>query len=518
MPVFECGPLPSREWRPLAVAEAAELRVRLETTALVAVSSEGKPVGYVLVQEEGMEQKPSLLLTMSAADILRYWTLLTQEQKAAFIEARAPIIPEALRKLGLTALPGPPLPPDTSMFANFANIYQAFGNLERDVCEAFDKGRESAVAHRLLGQKYDSLPNLLERADRAEKEGGLGDPVLTFVVGLCAKQILKELRRRYQDSHAEFFVAQHAAFEALDGQIARVCRAASGLDLAGLPDSAEFLKWFEKWFLKRAEAPEVDAVIGLETARQLIDFRGIQPAGISMAAAEEQLRGAVAIHNMLEERGVAYLADEVGMGKTYVALGAVALMRHFQPDLRLLIMAPRRNIQKKWAKEFRNFVGNNVLFPDLRVKAVHGEPARAMVLCENVLELVREVTADPDRDFLMRHSSFSLPLGSDARSWRSKRDELLEYVPWLDRAYFDLRNRDEFKDNFARRRVRRPPRVRRGHHRRGAHLQGRAGKPSGTEPGGGAGVRSSRAEGARLGAQPAGAQGHTIALPLGDAG
>lgn len=108
-------------------------------------------------------------------------------------------------------------------------------------------------------RRTDSLPNLLERADRAEKEGGLGDPLLTFVVGLCAKQILKELRRRYQDSHAEFFVAQHAAFEALDGQIARVCRAASGLDLAGLPDSAEFLKWFEKWFLKRAEAPEVDA-------------------------------------------------------------------------------------------------------------------------------------------------------------------------------------------------------------------------------------------------------------------
>jgi len=34
--------------------------------------------------------KPSLLLSLSVADILRYWSLLTPGQRAAFIEARAP--------------------------------------------------------------------------------------------------------------------------------------------------------------------------------------------------------------------------------------------------------------------------------------------------------------------------------------------------------------------------------------------------------------------------------------------
>src|SRR5690349_3963287 len=116
-------------------------------------------------------------------------------------------------------------------------------------------------------------------------------------------------------------------------------------------------------------------MIGLDTARKLLDFRG--PAGaISERAAEEQLEGAVALHNILAERGAAYLADEVGMGKTYVALGAAALFRHFDPSFRLLVIAPRQNIQLKWMKELRNFVRNNVRFPDLRIKSVHGASAR----------------------------------------------------------------------------------------------------------------------------------------------
>src|SRR5512140_955229 len=100
---------------------------------------------------------------------------------------------------------------------------------------------------------------------------------------------------------------------------------------------------------------------------------------LSPEAAKEQLRGAVAVHNILERRRVAYLADEVGMGKTYVALGALALFRHFKPDFRVLVIAPRENIQRKWIKELENFIRFNVRFPDLRVKAVDHRPVRAPV-------------------------------------------------------------------------------------------------------------------------------------------
>ena len=188
----------------------------------------------------------------------------------------------------------------------------------------------------------------------------------------------------------------------------------------------------------------------METARELLDFRGSGTSPISAHAAEEQLKGAVALHNILNDEGFAYLADEVGMGKTYVALGALALFRHFNPSFRVLIIAPRENIQKKWVKELRNFSARNVRFADLRVKAVHGAPARAMVICHSLAELVRETAVDPDRDFFARLTSFSLPLGKDAEGWVTKRQQLLRHMPWLDSSMFDLRNKETFKDNFAR--------------------------------------------------------------------
>jgi superfamily II DNA or RNA helicase len=89
-------------------------------------------------------------------------------------------------------------------------------------------------------------------------------------------------------------------------------------------------------------------LIDIESARELLDFSKRIGAG---QRAEEQLKGAVALHNLLERQGIAYLADEVGMGKTYVALGALALLRHANPKLRVLVIAPRANIQAKWIKE-----------------------------------------------------------------------------------------------------------------------------------------------------------------------
>ena len=194
-------------------------------------------------------------------------------------------------------------------------------------------------------------------------------------------------------------------------------------------------------------------MISLATARELLDFAGGgngSPSRISSAQAAAQLEGAVAIHNILEQHRVAYLADEVGMGKTYVALGAFALFRHFNPGFRLLVIAPKENIQQKWTKELRNFVRNNVRFADRRIKAVHQLPARPAVLCDNLLALVRETTLDPDRDFFARLSSFSFGLSDDTLTWKAKRDDLLRAVPWLDEGLFDLRSKDSFKENFAR--------------------------------------------------------------------
>src|SRR5690606_23197933 len=99
--------------------------------------------------------------------------------------------------------------------------------------------------------------------------------------------------------------------------------------------------------------------VSLDLARELLDMgamlRGPGDGPGPHPQAEEQLKGVVAIHNILQREGVAYLADEVGMGKTYVALGAIALARHFNPDLRVAVIAPRENIQEKWIKDWTNF-------------------------------------------------------------------------------------------------------------------------------------------------------------------
>ncbi|MFP2903664.1 DEAD/DEAH box helicase family protein [Pyxidicoccus sp. 3LFB2] len=190
-------------------------------------------------------------------------------------------------------------------------------------------------------------------------------------------------------------------------------------------------------------------MISVQTAGELLHFGG----RISDKAAQGQLEGAVALHNLLDKHGVAYLADEVGMGKTYVALGALALFRHFQPNFRVLILAPRANIQKKWGKELQNFVANNVRFPDLRVKALHGTPARSVVLCESLLDLVTQTSLDPDRDFIARLPSFSLAvseeeLDSDGRD--RKAGPWRKLLPWLDSESFGGRGKGAFKDAVGR--------------------------------------------------------------------
>lgn len=197
--------------------------------------------------------------------------------------------------------------------------------------------------------------------------------------------------------------------------------------------------------------------IDIEAARGLLDFGSRLD---SAPRAEEQLEGSVALYNLLAKHNCAYLADEVGMGKTYVALGTMALMQHFQPKLRVLIITPRENIQIKWMKELGNLTRHNIRYPDLRVKALDGRPAMPLVKCDRLLDLVREVNLRPHGCFFMRMSSFSLgmsekPAGgnSPGRSSASDmREKLKKHLPWLRPEALDLRVRDRqiFKDNFAR--------------------------------------------------------------------
>ncbi|WP_294317581.1 DEAD/DEAH box helicase family protein [uncultured Chryseobacterium sp.] len=71
------------------------------------------------------------------------------------------------------------------------------------------------------------------------------------------------------------------------------------------------------------------------------------------------------------DNNVLYIADEVGLGKTYIAAGIILLFRHFSKNKNLhkdLIIVPKKNLQDKWKKELGNFVSKNYLLDNTKVK------------------------------------------------------------------------------------------------------------------------------------------------------
>lgn len=244
--------IPPREWVELDQGSAHRLRETLISTSILQVVGEAAEPGLLLVQEEGMSDRPpSLLLDLSAAEILRYWALLTVEQRAAFIESHAiasiaggddPLI----AKLA-------PLQGEKTLFDRFAGIFHAFACLEDRVREALRTNRTREADYRLFGKKYDSLGTLLERVVE-DVRTGTGDRVEQYLVTMCARQLVRELGRAYP----EYWSERSDDIRMMDGLLAE----ASGVRTAIAAAHAEmpaFLDWFDKWFLKRATPIAEDA-------------------------------------------------------------------------------------------------------------------------------------------------------------------------------------------------------------------------------------------------------------------
>src|SRR5262249_10288110 len=157
----------------------------LPGTSFVQARLPGQEPVTILVQEEGLSHKPSLIMTLSAAEILRSWALLTSEQRAAFIEDRLQRDPKIRLELGIEN-PPPPDPTPETFFDRFAGIFHGFGCLTRAVAAALEGGREPEAVYRLFGRKYDSLGTLLDRVLSAE---GREDDVTRYVTLLCARQV-----------------------------------------------------------------------------------------------------------------------------------------------------------------------------------------------------------------------------------------------------------------------------------------------------------------------------------------
>lgn len=243
--LFTIDALPAQQWQRLPNENAEALERILPSTSFLGIREDGGPPAAILVQEEGMAHKPSILFSLSAADILRYWALLTPEQRAAFIEERVGSTPEALAELGIET---PPLPRGrNSMFDSFAGTYHSFHALERFVLDALEDGRQKEAEYRLLGSKYDSLPTLL---DRVLKDDDAGDIVIRYTIVLCARQLVRQVEREYP----EFRDGHRAKLRALKAQITRSERIRDQFTFGTPEERGAFLEWFDEWFLTRAQS------------------------------------------------------------------------------------------------------------------------------------------------------------------------------------------------------------------------------------------------------------------------
>jgi superfamily II DNA or RNA helicase len=85
-----------------------------------------------------------------------------------------------------------------------------------------------------------------------------------------------------------------------------------------------------------------------------LDARALKD-GIPLADVERQEETVLRALEMLEDRPGLVLADEVGMGKTYEALGIAAATRHLDPTSRIVVVTPGPDLNNKWSEEFARF-------------------------------------------------------------------------------------------------------------------------------------------------------------------
>ena len=151
-----------------------------------------------------------------------------------------------------------------------------------------------------------------------------------------------------------------------------------------------------------------------ENVGELIDLT-VKCDRETQSMASMQLEGIAAIHNILCKHPFAYLADEVGMGKTYQALGLVALLWNEMPDARILFISPRQNLQVKWHEDYRRFFASNYRrkqgFGDDRAASLlFSQPVHRPVLFHNLRSWTSTIGMPEQIAPFVRLTSFTRPI------------------------------------------------------------------------------------------------------------
>ena len=147
------------------------------------------------------------------------------------------------------------------------------------------------------------------------------------------------------------------------------------------------------------------------------DLIDLTVAGVTdtRSMADMQLDGIAAIYNILCDRRFAYLADEVGMGKTYQAMGLAALIWNEKPGARILFISPRQNLQEKWHSDYQRFFASNYrrsqgLGDDRATSVLFGQPLHRPVLFHNLRSWTPSIGMPERIAPFVRHTSFTRPV------------------------------------------------------------------------------------------------------------
>jgi hypothetical protein len=230
-------------WHPLDAGFSQEVQDALRSTSLMEVRGEHDDPGLILVQETGMSDKPSLLLSLTAADILKYWSLLTPAQRNAYLEKAfaCGVVGPGTEYLAKAAK----LDSSESLFNRLAGVFHAFGCLDRAVRKAIQEGNPKEAEYRLFGRKYDSLGTLL---DRLERDGEGGDAVERYLILLCARQTAMETAKEFP----EFWEGHAPKAKELNQRFSSLASLRDELIKSNPEEMKPFLEWFDHFFLKRA--------------------------------------------------------------------------------------------------------------------------------------------------------------------------------------------------------------------------------------------------------------------------
>ena len=121
-----------------------------------------------------------------------------------------------------------------------------------------------------------------------------------------------------------------------------------------------------------------------------------------------QAEGSAKLWNILQQKDVALLADEVGMGKTYQALAIMISLWLQKPNAKILLYAPNETVAGQWINEYETFIRYHYKFNDDVIKSsINGQPLRQAIYCENQLELLKKVHQGWPSLYVCKTSSLS---------------------------------------------------------------------------------------------------------------